>query len=542
VRIQGALFIAAAIAACARPFDETPAGTAPAVTAAEAGVDAPPDAGGLPFTVCPGGYSGLCAMVPMPLDWANPDGKKVDVLVDKISSTPRPKAQLWLLQGGPGGTAADMIGLASLFNEEIDDLEILTLEHRGVGASNRLSCPNEEAKTTGFNVVTCREEAKALYGDDLRHYTTTGAAKDLARAIELTRRDGVKAYVYGVSYGTMWAQRMMQVAPTVADAVILDSLVVVGQLFLSNFDPQADVVAQKIAELCKLDADCNAALGPDPWAKIVATKQKFVDGYCSQLGLAPGDRAFFTGLLRAHPLMPYALAVWQRIERCSDADVAAVKNLVKKIGQVFNGPNTRLNSDLIGMNIALSEMFEEPLPSQETITSRFDDTVFPSGVNQGYLSLQQWPRYPHDEHWGKLPEARVPVLVLNGTLDSQTPIEIAEKARAHFSAPGSTFVTVPNANHAVVNQSPMFASPGRTPPHCGMKLVAHFLKTPGSALDTSCTSQVLAPSFARPSDEIAFFLATDDLWFGALRTDPSLEPGSFLERLPRTVRIPAFPY
>jgi pimeloyl-ACP methyl ester carboxylesterase len=516
VRIPGALLLFAAIAACARPFDEAPAETAPVVAAADGGGgDATVDAGGLAFSACPGGYSGLCSKVPMPLDWGNPDGKKVDVLVDKIASTPRPRTQLWLLQGGPGGTAADMIPLANAFNDEVDDLEIFTIEHRGVGASNRLGCPNEEAKSTGFNEVVCREEAKARCGDDLRHYTTTNAAKDLAKAIELTRRDGVKVVVFGVSYGTMWGQRLMQVAPTAADGIILDSLVVVGELFASQIDSQPDVVAKKLAELCKVDAECSAALGADPWAKISATKQKFVDGHCSQLGLTAADRVMFSGLLRAHDLMPYAFAVWQRIERCSDADVTALKQLRDRIGRVFGSPNGRLNSDILGVNILLSELYEDPFPSQATINQRFDDAVFPVGLNLGYLSLQQWPRYPHDQHWGKLPELRAPVLVLNGTLDSQTPIEIAEKTKAHYSAPGSTFVTVPNANHGVIGQSPMFAAPGIRPPQCGMKLSAQFLNSPGAALDTSCAAKVVAPSFVRPTDELSFFFGTSDLWFGA---------------------------
>jgi len=349
----------------------------------------------------------------------------------------------------------------------------------------------------------------------------------------------VKAYVYGVSYGTMWAQRMMQVAPKVADAVILDSMVVVGEQFLSEFDPQGDVVAQKLADLCKLEPECSAALGPDPWAKIVETKQKFVDGYCNQLGIAPKDRAIFTGLLRAHPLMPYALVTWARIARCSEADVTAVKRMFQRASTIFAGPNARLNSDILGINIALSELFEEPFPPEATLIQRFDDTVFPAGVNDGYLSLQQWPRYPHDEYWGKPPAISVPVLVLAGTFDTQTPIEIQEKAKAHYSAAPSTFVTVPNANHAVVAQSPMFAPPGRQPEQGGIKIAAQFLKAPGTGLDTSCTSLVQAPSFARPSDRISFFFGTSDLWLGVSSFEAALhDSADVVARIPRTVRLP----
>lgn len=518
MRIQGALLICAAIAACARPFEESAPENAPTVNAADAGGGADAngvDAGSLSYAACPGGYSGLCAKVPMPLDWKNPEGKKVDILIDKISATPRPKAQLWLLQGGPGGTAADMVGLANLFADNIDDFELYTIEHRGVGASNRLGCPNEEAKGAAMNRVTCAEEVKASYGSDLAFYNTTNAAKDLARAIELTRRDGVKTYVYGVSYGTAWAERLMQVAPKAADAIILDSLVVPGQQFLSQFDPQADVVAQKMGELCKLDPDCSAALGSDPWGAIRATKEKFVNGYCPALEMIPEDRVAFTALLRNHLTMGYAFAAWARIERCSADDVAAIKRLRQQIGVVFNGPNARLNSDWLGINIMVSEMFEEPFPSQATFRERFENSVFPAGVSFDFFIFQGWPRYAKDEFVGKLPEPQIPVLVLSGTLDSQTPIEIQEKAKPTFSNPGSTFVTVPNGNHAIVAQSPMVAAPGTPPSQCGMKIAAQFLTAPGSALDTSCTSKVLPPSFARPNEEVGFLMGTSSMWTGA---------------------------
>ena len=39
------------------------------------------------------------------------------------------------------------------------------------------------------------------------------------------RRPGIPTYVYGVSYGTTWAQRFMQVAPQTAAAVVLDSII-----------------------------------------------------------------------------------------------------------------------------------------------------------------------------------------------------------------------------------------------------------------------------------------------------------------------------
>lgn len=533
----------AVVFACGQPFGEELPAEDDSIPAAAADAGATSDVveagAALRFSACPGGYSGACAKVPMPLDWGNASGKTIDVLVDKISTTPRPKAQLWLLQGGPGGSAADMVPLGRDLADRTDDLEVFTIEHRGVGASNRIGCAAQEAAAqadpAAFDLMACANAAIAAHGDDLRHYTTTNAARDLVRAIELTRREGVKVFVFGVSYGTYWAQRMMQLSPTIADGgVILDSLVMPGEQVLSKFDPQADVVAQKLADTCKSDPSCNAALGPDPWAKIVAAKTKLEQGHCPGLGMDPVERVELTTLLRIHIAMGYALAAWHRIDRCTAEDVAAVKLLLSRLP--FRGPSEALSSGLLGINIMVSEMFESPFPTKQTMQQRFDDTVFPAGIALDYDVLAAWPRYAPDAFAGKLPDPKVPVLVLAGTLDSQTPIELQEKAKAVYQGPGRTFVTVPNANHGVINQSPMFTANG-PPRQCGMQLTLAFLRDPTAALDTSCAAQVLAPTFSRPLEEVQYLFGTSDMWLGVPAAPPDFEPKALadvrlLPRLP----------
>jgi pimeloyl-ACP methyl ester carboxylesterase len=520
--------------ACAQPFDEAPVALEPAAPALpDASIQSADAGSGLAFSACPGGYSGLCAKIEMPLDWSNTSGKTVGVLVDKIVTMTKPKAQVWVLQGGPGGTAADMVPLARDLAQNLEDVEIFTIEHRGVGASNRLSCPTQEAAgmadAAAFDLVACTAEAKARFGDDLRHYNITNAARDLAHAIERTRRENVKAYVYGVSYGTLWAERLMQVAPKAADAIILDSLVVPGQQLLSKFDPQGDVVAQKLAELCKSDASCNAALGPDPWAKILAAKEKVDQGHCPEIGLGPRERTKLLFPFRIHALMGYGLALWHRIDRCNADDIAAVKQFLSR---EFRSPNEALSSSLLGINIMVSEMFETPFPSKATMLARFDDAVFPAGVGLDYDSLASWPRYTPDAFAGVLPEPQVPVLVLAGGLDSQTPIEVQELAKEHFERTG-TFVSIPNGNHGLINQSPVTG--GGPPFQCGMTLITAFLTDPNAPLDTACASKVAAPSFGRPSAEVEALLGTDDLWLGPPRHGALADPGFVADvaRIPR---------
>ncbi len=508
----------------------------------------PVDAGGVHFQSCPGAFSGACATLDVPLDWNDPGGTKIHLFIDKIASVAHPRAQIWVLQGGPGGTAADVVPIGREMANRLDDVEVFTIEHRGVGYSDRLGCPQEslpppdggttDAGNAGLDAsndatvdaglvdaspsapldyTDCIAALKAKWGDGLRHFNITNAAKDLAYAIDQTRHPGEQALVYGVSYGTYWAQRYLQVSKGQAAGVVLDSVVAPDKQFLSQFDPQADTVAVKLAELCKSDAACTAALGADPWARIEQIKADVDHGHCAAALPNPRARALATNLIRNWTLMPYALAVWARIGRCSAADVAAIGQIVSRLSAP--PPTASLGSDLLGWNIMFSEMWETPAPSKATLDERFADTIFPAGIDALADVYDAWPRYTPDDLTQKYPTDATPVLILNGTLDSQTPIEVASQVKPHYTAANQTFVTIPGANHATVAQSPLaHTGPVTGPPNpfdtCGMEMVAGFFKDPKAAIDTSCLAKLAPVSFTRPSDEIAFLFGTSDLWLG----------------------------
>src|SRR6185369_5140814 len=63
----------------------------------------------LGFGACPSDLPGTtlgrdCAVNEVPLRWDEPDGEKLDVLVARYLGPNPHQGQLWLLDGGPGGT------------------------------------------------------------------------------------------------------------------------------------------------------------------------------------------------------------------------------------------------------------------------------------------------------------------------------------------------------------------------------------------------------------------------------------------------------
>lgn len=188
-----------------------------------------------------------CAQVYVPLNYSKPNGRKIELFVKRIrpeiqqqgSTHAKASKQLWLLQGGPGGSSDGWIErmMSVLYLHYDGEYELYTMDHRGVGRSTRLACDGSQAETIGSEDGTaisvnemydCAKEIVDKYAkdNDKAGFSTTGAAEDLKHIIELTKTSEHTTFVYGVSYGTLWASRMMQL-PGIEDlvrGVILDGL------------------------------------------------------------------------------------------------------------------------------------------------------------------------------------------------------------------------------------------------------------------------------------------------------------------------------
>jgi pimeloyl-ACP methyl ester carboxylesterase len=503
--------------------DDDTVGFAPDASARDSGSDDGPDTSTpkLAFKACPGGYSGACATVDVPLDYAKPEGRKIPILIDRIVSTTHPRGQLWLLQGGPGGTAADMSGIAMLLAPLVPDLDIYTVEHRGVGASSRLGCPAETPGATDTSLQACLDALNTTWGaDGLAQFTTSNAARDLDVAVERIRNGSdQKAFVYGVSYGTYWAHRYLQIFPNKATGVILDSIVPPVGLYISGFDTQFDPQAKKLAEICKTTPACVARLGADPWKTLETIRDEIADGHCPGT-LTRENRRVLSAMLQSYGSGVYAFAALARYHRCSAEDVTALTRFlaaVKQAGLAQGGPNAALEGPYLGFNVIVSELWEDPSPPFIEMDIRYQQHVFVSGAVGLWSVKAIWPVYPRDQYVGEFAKTDVPLLMLNGTIDFQTPYEVASTMGPHFTAPHQTFVTVDHANHAVVAQSPVRTAGA---PPCGAQIIASFLKDPLATPNTTCLGDLAPISFEGMEQDSLFLFGTSSTWEAAPPASP----------------------
>lgn len=462
------------------------------------------------------GEEAECASVALPLDWERPDERRVELFVKRIrGASDGPHRQLWLLQGGPGGAGDSLEPLAEYLVSNDASLDVYIPDHRGTGRSSRLDCPVERGKL-GFRYELCFKELKMRWGGDgLRHFNTTNAARDLGTLIRRTREPGQDVHVYGISYGTYLAQRYLQLFPAQPTAVTLDSVCQAGLCSFLKMGYWFDHVGRKYMRECAADAICGGKLGPDPLAKVKDALAVADAKTCSGFEKLDGHalRKLFGWFIASFELRVLVPATTHRLLRCDDDDVLALRRFERVVTGALKeddaGGASLLDSDILGMHIAFSELEADPPPSARELGALLTDAVFTEPDVSLREAYDAWPRYERDKWVGGYSTSSVPLLLMNGTLDPQTPLEFAEVVAPHYAHPAQGLVVLPRAAHGVVHQSP---TSDAASPACGMTLWQQFIAAPFAPLDTSCKADIRAHDFAGSPALAAHYFSRGTLW------------------------------
>ncbi|CAM5733641.1 Alpha/beta hydrolase OS=Streptomyces tendae OX=1932 GN=GUR47_09825 PE=3 SV=1 [Streptomyces tendae] len=215
--------------------------TAP-VTAAATGGSGPEV---LAWSACEG--SGLdprqeCATLDVPMDYADPDGPRIEMAVSRIRSE-NPGARrgaLFLIPGGPGGSSLnDPSGKGQKLPQDVRDAyDLVGFAPRGLAPSTSVDCgleygdlalsklrpwPAPDGSVDG-NMATARRMADACArngGELIKHVSTANEARDLDRLRAALGERRISAW--GVSYGTYVGAVYAQLFPQRTDRIVLDS-------------------------------------------------------------------------------------------------------------------------------------------------------------------------------------------------------------------------------------------------------------------------------------------------------------------------------
>ncbi|MFD6224818.1 alpha/beta hydrolase [Nocardia asteroides] len=177
-----------------------------------------------------------CAVVPVPLDYANPTGPQLMLAVTRqpARDPERRIGTLFTAAGGPGGSGLEWAAKGELFSGELSErFDVVTFDQRGVGRSSAVRCfpdsaaqqefwrtlalpPTDETQQRATEDASRRLAAGCERGDGalIAHLTTVDAARDLdllRRAVgdrQLTYEGGSYATYLGIVYGTLFPDRV----------------------------------------------------------------------------------------------------------------------------------------------------------------------------------------------------------------------------------------------------------------------------------------------------------------------------------------------
>jgi pimeloyl-ACP methyl ester carboxylesterase len=384
-----------------------------------------------------------------------------------------------LLQGGPGGSSDVLEPLMEAVYRQTRSAagavpyDVFVADHRGVGRSSRLGCVAAQAETTGsidgVAIATGSETplcSKAREGGDpeydgVESFSSFEAGADVASMIdELRARFGYeRVAVYGVSYGTMWATRFLQQFPDKASAVFLDGVVSTKgsdgsgygrRLTLDTWDEVVSAVGKAFISGCFNNTACSKNMDAPSWRSIDRFLPDQLEEVCAEMIDIMGPReqiiqTISSGLLvlDARPLITILV---HRIKRCSPSDVNAVKRILALFPKAGPPDCAPLSSLILQYNVAHSELFWRT-PS----VASYADLGWYTGAGRSMsLALVEWAAYDfgdYAQYFNQSFATEIPVAMVNGNLDPQTPIYSAETQRDHSFASPLRFAMIPGANH-----------------------------------------------------------------------------------------------
>ena len=472
-----------------------------------------------------------CGSVRVPLDRTDSTAGTIAVGFGWVPAGGSPTGTVAAVEGGPGypstGSAADYLDMLGPLRQSRN---LLVMDLRGTGRTALLDCKGLQSYT-GDTATTHFQQLVAACGNQLNHtyrradggyvhasdlFNTANDARDLAAVIGRLQLGPVD--LYGDSYGTYFSQSFLSQFPQLLRSVVLDSAYEARDL-----DPwyvtTVTTARTALEATCTRALACDAAAGSGAWQRI------------GQLATA----------LRAHPihgkvpgidatLVPTTVGIRQLVDLVNDAgyDYGVYRSL-DAAGRAYlehhdTTPLLRLwaedfgydDGDYYGPVKAYSDgtffavsctdypqLFDPSSPpAQRRKQLRASLQALPANTfapfttaewiqmnqfTEAYTGCLDWPAPTHPadpavEPGVSMDATKVPVLVLNGDIDSLTPAAGGEHV-ARQIGPAARSIVVPNMVHLVA----LYDRYG-----CGVSIFRAFLRQPSqlATLDTSCTATV----------------------------------------------------
>ncbi|WP_110039299.1 alpha/beta hydrolase [Nocardia neocaledoniensis] len=435
-----------------------------------------------------------CARVPVPLDYARPDGPTLELAVVRqpAGDPGRRLGTLFTAAGGPGGSGIDWAAGGEMFPGELSRrFDVVTFDQRGVGRSAPVRCfagsaaaadfwrgmtvpPVDDAQHQAVEdrsralAAGCAEHSGAL----LAHLTTVDAARDLdllRRAVgaeQLTFEGGSYASYLGIVYGSLFPERVRALAlSSIVDptAYTTDTRAHIDTTALGTEEVRAEFL-----RLC-------AAAGPQRCAFAGTSAEP-----CAAAGSAPCAFPADSLVARENALLARAAVAPIRVGDGPDAVSVTYSEVVQAYATLLYDPDrgwpalAALLAELERGQAGSPGVVREVLAAAEMSPEFLDSFVAMSCADNSFpREPHRWPEYARESatrapvfgpFWLYLRQpcaawpaptdgypqrytgpwtqhSTTPALLLNNRFDPATPVESAHRAAAAMGTARLVVVT-----------------------------------------------------------------------------------------------------
>jgi pimeloyl-ACP methyl ester carboxylesterase len=434
-----------------------------------------------------------CGKFSVPEDPDAPEGRHIELavaVVPAIATRPKPDP-LFLLAGGPGqGAIEGFVPLLGAFSGIHRDRDLVLIDQRGTGGSNRLGCdmPDDALESPEIPPAEIRrlgQECLAALAGRPEFYTTSIAVRDLDAVRAALGYENIN--LYGGSYGTLVAQHYARRYPERTRTITLDSIVPPAPALVPQIAIQAERALERVFARCAADPACDGHF-PD-----VAGQFARVDARLRRAPVVVSMADPVTGEIRAVKVTRNHLVTMTRMLAYSARTASLLPLLIHEAATRENyGPLAAqammAGEDLehmIAMGMHNSVVCSEDAP-------QFEGAVDPAALEKTYIGTvmydgmralcQIWPRGAVDADFHQPLHSQVPALLLSGEFDPATPPEYGAAAAAGFER--HLHIVVPGQGH------------GQMGLPCVQRLLRDFIERGTvEGLDTACITDIRPAPF-----------------------------------------------
>ena len=382
----------------------------------------------------------------------NPSSKtiKMPVYIFKSRSKTPKKDPIIYTVGGPGYSTMPSAQYMNYY-KYLDDRDFILVEQRGnYYAKPHLDCPEwskaiYESNLPNFNATeydalfakaaeSCRTRLQKK-GIDLNGYNTNEIAADINDLVTVLNIENYNLLT--ISYSTKIAQVLLRDYPKRIRSVVMDSSLPLEV----NYDEESvGNLMESLNQLlldCEADEKCNEAfpniknrfynyLEEKTIAPLVVEVENPKSGTMETFYLKGEDliTVFTSASTEGVPNIPF------EINKLLNNDLSSVK---EKLSYLFQGPS---NGSGLGMRLSVWCTEEQPFNSLETIEAETNKYPQVKGLSPTVFDNEIC------NIWGvkkSLPienqaiKSNVPVLLINGEYDNETPVKWANNMKANLT-------------------------------------------------------------------------------------------------------------